>query len=413
VRWYLFLAFKQIFPSGRKFSIQTVFYTLSIMGVMMGVFLLFVSQSVMGGFGTMWKEKIINTGGDITIRSQQGTIYDYKKIIEYVQTVPGVRAAAPFAGGIGMVQYQGISIFPKVIGLDVKQGPNVIPIHEFLLRSSLEELDDESVFLSYSIANSLGANIGATVEFYTPLMYERLKEDEIILPRELTVAGFYETGWPDLDKNTIFVSLDLMQEFYGMGDGIHEINIRLSPETEPNAIVKHLNETLPYPLKALTWEERARDFLWILGFERIMIFLMTMPINIVGAFVIVCTQLLTVVRKTREIGLIQALGGTPRQIMAGYCFQGFFLGVLGTLLGITLALTFLHFKDQLIDFAAKITGSKAIIEAFYSFSSLPVTYSTRDFVIIVLSALILSTMASVIPSFMAARKTPAQALRNE
>lgn len=410
--WYFYLALKQLLPSRGRLSLHAVFYLLSIAGITLGVFLLIVSQSVMGGFGKMWREKIIKTGGDLSIVSNQ-LIFDYQPFMESLANEPDITAVAPFAEGIGLLQYQGIPALPTVIGLDPELGPSVIPIEEFLVISTLDALDDEAVFLSTSLARSLGVSVGDSVEFHTPLMIERIKQDEILLPRELLVAGLYETGWPDFDRNSIVVTLGLMQEFYALEDGIHRLIIKLEPNQTAAPVSARLNETLPAHLRAMTWSERASDFLWVLGFERFMVFVLTIPINLVGGFVIVCAQLLTIISKTREIGLLGALGGTRQQLIASYCFQGFMLGGIGSILGAMLAVTFLHFKDNIVHALAWLTGSQQILESFYAFSALPVQYTLSNFVIITASAIFLATLASVLPALIAARKNPADALRTE
>ena len=408
--WYCYLAFKQLFPSGRRLSLQSVFYLLSLIGVMLGTFLLLVSQSVMGGFGEMWKQKITQTSGEINIVSQQ-PIVDYERWIALLEKQPGVQALAPFAQGIGLLQYRGRPALPAVIGLDVERGPSVLPIETFLLSQNLEDLDDDSVLLSTALARSLGLGVGDVVEFYTPLLIERIKEEEFLMPRELLVVGLFETGWPDFDRNSMVVTLELMQEFYGLDDAIHRIALQLEPGAEVDAVSAQLNTLLDYPLRAITWREQASGFLWVLGFERFMVFVLTIPINLVGGFVIICAQLLSIVSKTREIGLLGALGGTPRQLMAGYCFQGFLIGALGAGFGLGLGTLFLYFKDAIVQGLAILTGSEGVLQQFYAFTALPVTYSITNFVLIFLSAVVLSTLASVIPALIVSRKKPADALR--
>lgn len=410
--WYCYLALKQLFPSRGKLSLHAFFYLLSIVGVTLGVFLLVVSQSVMGGFGEMWREKIIKTGGDLNIVSNR-LIFDYEPLMKVLADDPDIAAVAPFAEGIGLLQYRGVPALPTVIGLDVEFGPEVIPIRDFLVESTLDALDDEAVFLSTSIAQRMGVTVGDSVEFHTPLMIEKIKQDEILLPRELLVAGLYETGWPDFDRNSIVVTLGLMQEFYALEDGIHRLIIRLEPNREAATVSKRLNKKLPSDLASITWSERASDFLWVLGFERFMVFMLTIPINLVGGFVIVCAQLLTIISKTREIGLLGALGGTRQQLMASYCFQGFMLGGIGSILGSILAILFLHFKDNIVHALAWLTQSQQILESFYAFSTLPVQYTIQNFIIIITSAIFLATLASILPAFIAARKKPADALRME
>lgn len=143
-----------------------------------------------------------------------------------------------------------------------------------------------------------------------------------------------------------------------------------------------------------------------------MLFLLLFII-LVAAFAIAVAQLLTVLRKTREIGLLEAMGAKPRQLATLYCFQGFFIGLAGTILGSFAAVAALHYRDPIVSFLAHITHSRAALEQFYQFSQLPVFYDPKDFIVISVATLAISTAAGLVPALRAAYMKPAEALRSE
>src|SRR5208283_1486079 len=183
--WYLYLALKQLFSSG-----QRLFFTLvSAVSVALGVGLLIVVMSVMGGFGYEIREKIVDTQGDVTIRAS-GFIANSAAVESVIRKVPGVVATSAFAEGVVMLESEErpAPVFPTIHGFDMDTVGRVIPLGRYITGGSLDELDDDSIILSSLLANQIGAGPGSKVEVYTPLALEKAKnDDEILLPSALTV----------------------------------------------------------------------------------------------------------------------------------------------------------------------------------------------------------------------------------
>lgn len=144
-----------------------------------------------------------------------------------------------------------------------------------------------------------------------------------------------------------------------------------------------------------------------------MIFFLLTFIIVVAAFSVASSLLIAVVRKTREIGLLGALGGRPRQVAACFCFQGFFIGLAGTALGLALGFTFLHFRNDMVRLFTELTGSEQVLTRFYQFSQLPAHTAQSDVALIVACAVVISTLAGLLPAWRAARLNPVEALRSE
>jgi len=239
--WYFHAARKQIFPSGRIVSFSALF---SILGVFLGVAVLLIVQSVMNGFVNDIKSSLANTNGDIRIFGD-GLIEDWEPIVSDIEQRPDVAAATPFSQGVVMVQSANIPIFPFVWGLDLERGPNVLPVEDFMVAGDLAALDDRSVLVSIGVARQLGVHLGSSIEIYTPLMLDRMKNDEILLPLSMRVGGVFESGWNEVDANTIIVTLRTMQELYGLGDRVHGISVKLEPGTDSETAAAR--KTFPHP----------------------------------------------------------------------------------------------------------------------------------------------------------------------
>ena len=408
--WPLYLAVKQLFPTGRV----SFFTLISVAGVSLGVALMLVSTSVMGGFGHQIQRMIIDTQGEVQVRARTPIGRDVAGQIERaLAATPSVAAAAPYASGVVMLEYASRPAFPAVQGFDVAKMKQVIPLQKYLVAGSLDELDDDAVILSSLLASSLGVQVGEKVNVYSPLMLERMKNNEVLLPREVRVAGIFQIGHQQLDSSTVLCSLRLMQDLYGLEKMVHGYNVRLKAGAEPEIAAEAITAALPPGVRALTWFEANAEFQSVLSFERNMIFFLLTFIIVVAAFSITSSLLMSVVRKTREIGLLGAMGGGAREVALCFCAQGLVIGAGGTLLGLAGGFALLHFRDDLVHFIARMTMGEATFVKFYQFSALPAFTTVRDVVIIVVFSLLASTLAGLIPAWRAARLKPVEALRAE
>ena len=408
--WYLYHALKQLFPSGRFFSF---FSLMSIMGVMLGVCVLIIVQSVMNGFGEGIRQRLVETEGDIRIRSSE-VINDWEAVYEKLEQEDRVVAASPYAEGVVMLQHENRPQFPLVRGIDPLTAESVLPMEQFLTVGQMEDFDDEGVFLGEGLAYSLRAGPGSIIEVFTPLMLERLKQDEVLLPREFKVVGLFRTGSPQVDGNTMITTLRVMQELYGLRDGAHGLTLRLRPGVDAFSYSRELEAgVLREGLDAVSWLESNRDFLFVVEQEKRIISFILIFIILVASFSIAIALMMAVIRKTREIGLLVAMGARPRQVAYSFCFQGFVIGGLGTLMGIAMALVCLHFRLPILTAYTKLTNSEVNFLGVYDVYEIPVHYLASDFITVSCFAVIISTLAGLLPAFRAARLKPADALRSE
>ncbi|MBW8780569.1 MAG: ABC transporter permease [Verrucomicrobia bacterium] len=409
--WYLYLALKQLFPTGKRFPFFTA---ISVLGVALGVALLVVSISVMGGFGREIRRMIVDTQGDVQIRAG-GLINDPKALMRIVAKVPGVVGVTPFAEGVGMLEYDRKPVFPIIQGVDLTHVNDVIPLSRYIRVGSLDDLDDDTVILSSQLAYSIGAQIGGKVQISSPLLIEKLKSDEVFLPRELTVVGIFEIGHQQLDSNTVIVTLRRMQDLYGLGGAVHGLDVKITPGLDADEAARRINAVLPPAagVEARSWIELNQQFLFVLQLEKNLIFILLIFIVVVAAFSVTSSLLISVVRKTREIGLLGALGGGSREVALCFCLQGLFIGVSGTLSGLALGFGFLACRNDVLRLFTWLTDSQEALERYYQFSRVPAYLAPGDLTMIIVCTIVISTLAGILPAWRAARLKPVEALRSE
>jgi lipoprotein-releasing system permease protein len=408
--WYMYLALRQLAPSGRRLG--SVFFFLSVLGVALGVAVLVIVQSVMGGFGQVHRERIIDTSGHLDITEGGYPFQGGYELADSIRKREDVVQVTPYARGFVMARSGNVPVFPAIYGLSYEENP-VFAIGQYLVSGSLDDLYDDTVLISQSLAQQLGVWVGSEIEVFSPVMIERLQSNEMVLPRALTVAGIYSIDWNQEFLPGILCTLRTMQDLYGMGDAVHGVAIRLVDDADEIAVAAELQAEFSSRKRVLTWKEKWADFLWVLDLEKTMMLFLNLFIVAVAVFAIAIAQLLTVVRKTREIGLLAVIGGSRTGVLGLYCFQGFFIGLLGAALGVGIALLGLSFRDPIINFLAELTGSRDTLIQYYYFANLPVDFDVREITSIALLATGLATLASLLPAWRAARLKPAETLRIE
>lgn len=406
--WWLYIALKQLFPSGKGVSF---FAAVSVLGVALGILGLFGTQSVMNGFHAQIGVKLRDTTGDIIIRNYGRPMYDQDAICKTLESFPEVVRTERVATGPVMMLSHNVPIFPMLRSYDTVKNVSALPLREngFIKMGKLDDLDDDSIIIGSRLAAINGISVGDTVEIFSPTMLDKLKKDEVPMPVSLEVVGLLNTDYSEVDSNVALVSLRRMRDLYNLGDGAHSVVARLKDGVSCRAFAEKLSLNPAIPHRVSTWLTANEGFLRVIKMEKVMMSLIIFLIILVASFSICISLYTSVLRKTREIGLSGAMGARPCQIALTYCFQGLVIGVLGSVCGILLTLLVLHFREPLVEI---IVGREALTE-FYHFAHLPVKYDVSDAVNACAFAITLCTLAGVLPAIRAARLKISEAMRND
>lgn len=412
MKWWLYIALKQLFPTGKVVSF---FAAVSLLGVALGVLGLFGTQSVMNGFHSEISLKLRDTTGDVIMRNYGRPMHSLETLKERLKSMPEVESVEFVAQGPVMMVVNNVPVFPMLRSYDTISGECALPIREknFVRMGSIDDLDDDSIILGQRLAASVGAGVGDNVDVFSPTMLDKIKRDEVPMAVSLDVVGLLATDYSQVDSNIALVSLRRMRDLYNLGDGSHSIAIRLkeSAKDSAEAFAKKLvdEDIVPRSYYVTTWLGANEAFLRVIKMEKVMMSLIIFLIILVASFSICISLYTSVLRKTREIGLSAAMGARPLQIAATYCFQGFAIGLFGSILGLLLTFLLLHFRAPIAEF---IVGREALIE-FYHFARLPVKYELKDALWACGFSIVLCTLAGFLPAIRAARLKASEAMRNE
>ena len=412
MKWWLYIALKQLFPTGKVVSF---FAAVSLLGVALGGLGLFGTQSVMNGFHSEISLKLRDTTGDVIIRNYGRPMHSLETLKERLKSMPEVESVEFVAQGPVMMVVNNVPVFPMLRSYDTISGECALPIRgkNFVRMGSIDDLDDDSIILGQRLAASVGAGVGDKVDVFSPTMLDKIKRDEVPMAASLDVVGLLATDYSQVDSNIALVSLRRMRDLYNLGDGSHSIAIRLkeSAKDSAEAFAKKLvdEDIVPRSYYVTTWLGANEAFLRVIKMEKVMMSLIIFLIILVASFSICISLYTSVLRKTREIGLSAAMGARPLQIAATYCFQGFAIGLFGSILGLLLTFLLLHFRAPIAEF---IVGREALIE-FYHFARLPVKYELKDALWACGFSIVLCTLAGFLPAIRAARLKASEAMRNE
>jgi len=357
---------------------------------------------------------------------------DWRTLKTKIDNTPGVVATAPYIQGPVIVEFQNRRLAPLIRGINPAQEEKVIPLQKFIKYGKLD-LEGESTVLGIELARKLQVSIGDKITVYSPgnvgQMLDTIKklenakgEDEkkavdelrdVILPKELTVTGIFETGHYLHDSEFLLVPVYTGQELYGLGDALHGITVKTDNPYGAERVKQAIQQFLEPPQYAQTWIEMNRQYFEAVRLERTVMFFLLFFIVVVAAFGIMSTLITVTVQKRREIGIMKALGANIAQIIWIFLGQGTVVGLFGTLTGLGLGMTLIRYRNEFSHWLASTLHIEIFPREVYQFSSIPAEVIPRDVAIICISAFFICSVAALIPAYFAARLDPVKALRYE
>lgn len=421
----LFLALRYLKPKRTFVSIITL---VSILGVTLAIALLIVVIAVMTGFERELQRKVIGFEPHVVVRNP-GVLENWSEIREQALAMPNVTAVAPFVQAPVIIEFQNMRMAPKIRAVDPELEEKVVNLRPFIIEGAYD-LEGSKTILGSDLARTLGARVGDTISVYSPRNLDEVlgeldraetdggKVDtsmirQMILPIDLEVAGIFESGRYLYDSDFLIVPLHIGQELYNLGGAVHGLAVKTSDPYQAGVVKEELEETLQPPDYALTWIDLNKQMFDAIHTERNVMFIILTIAIVVAAFCIMNTQITTTVQKTREIGVMKALGARTSQIIGVFFVQGIVIGVFGTAGGLALGVGFVHIRNDFSRFLRSAFGIEVFPASIYQFSEIPAEIVPQDLLVICTSAFVICSLAALIPAWFASRLDPVKALRYE
>ncbi|MEW6002420.1 MAG: lipoprotein-releasing ABC transporter permease subunit [Nitrospirota bacterium] len=407
MNYQLFIALRHL-KAKKRFKGISINSAISVGGVAVGVMALLVVLSVMSGFHEDLQNKILGVNAHVIVLSYTGTMSGYEEIIRKIKGEEDIVSSAPFIMGQAMVSYgkKAHGVFLK--GIDPEREVKTTEIFKYIKEGNVRDLSAKDkipgVVLGKELANLLGVFKGDMVNIISPL-------GEIgplgILPkvRQFRVAAIFEVGMFEYDTNLVLTDIRSAQEFFGMGDDVTGIELRLDDIYKAPPVREMLNKKLGFPFYAKDWMQMNRNLFSALKLEKFAMFIILILIILVASFNIVSTLIMNVIERRGEIAILKAMGATNKGIMSIFMLQGLLIGLFGTIIGVVggYILSYILNTYQIIKLPADV----------YYLSHLPVRMKFFDFITVSLSAVIISFLATIYPAWQAARLNPVEPLRYE
>jgi len=403
--------------SRRGSSLLSLISVIAIGGVAVGVSALILIMGVMNGLQRDLRDKILVGSPDIRVLTAGDDLRmeRWQEALGRVRTTPGVLAAAPVVLTQGLVGRgtQGFTTAAQVVGIE-PPGPNAPDVTSVRQHAVLGDFTFRTgdgarrgAVLGKRLADQLNVFPGDRVSIVTRAGVTMNPVTGTPVPtfEEFTVTGVFETGMYEYDNTYLYIDLPLAQRLAGLGQAVTGIEVRTSDRWRANEVARTLSDRLGFPYFTRDWQEQNSSLFQALKLEKLGMSVILLLIVVVAAFNIVSTLTMVVTDKTREIGILKAMGLPARSVRRVFFLQGLVIGIVGTGIGLVLGLAgavlLEHYKFIRLD------------PSVYFIDHLPVSTEPSDVFVTALASVAIAALATLYPALQAAKLYPLEAIRHE
>jgi len=406
-----YIAYKFL-KSNKTSRFTSIISKSSIIGIALGIAAIIVVMSIMNGFHSEMRNKILSMVSHVVVTENNYTLQNWDKLKYEIDKNLLVSGSAPYVEGQAMISFK-----DNVHGIQLK---GIVPQYEKLVTSLSENivegdindigLKPYQISIGIDLAKKMNLSVGDKITLVIPRVNSTLIG---VVPRikRFEVSSIFNFGMQQYDKNLVFISMDEAQLLYDLGDDITGLRLKLfdlfkSPSMS-NSIKKNINSKYI----VIDWTMMNKNFFKALQMEKTMLMLLMFLIVLVATFNIISSLFMVVSEKKSDIAILKTIGMNSKSIMFIFILQGTFLGALGIIFGLILGLLITLNLDYIVMFIEYIIGHNLLDSDIYMISSVPAQIHLQDLVYVSLISFIFSILATVYPSLTASRTMPAETLK--
>ncbi len=393
MKWELFVALRYL-TGRRKEKFISVISLISILGITIGVGALIIVIAVMSGFDNDLKDKIIGIHSHMVAESDYG-IKNIDDVMNKIEDVPHVVATSPYVHGQVILKSKDDVMGIILRGVDPDRELRVNKFGSYITRGDLD-LKKDGIVIGSELARKLKVKLNDSVSIIS---------HALVKGQSLRVCGIFKSGMYDYDLNLAYVHIKRAQQIFGIGDLASGISIKTDNAFNAVSAKRNIQKVLRYPYAVRTWMDSNKNLLSALKLEKTVMFLIVTLIVMVACFNIASTLIMTVLEKTKDIGILKSIGATNGSVMRIFTIEGCIIGLIGTTLGTIFGVA--------SSWMLKTYKFIALPKDVYYIDRLPVNLQWQDVSIIIVASLALSLLATIYPSYQASRLDPVEALRYE
>jgi len=409
IPYELFISLRYL-KARKKQAFVSVISFISIGGVAIGVMALIIVLGVMTGFSDDLRTKILGAKSHLVIYQLGAGMPDYREIIKEVKTVAGVVSATPAILNQVMISSPSNTVGPMIKGIDPASAPTVTNLGSIIKEGTLQDLDKElpsglpGIILGKELALILGVVTGDEIKIISPF---GTMTPAGMVPRasRFQVVGIFDSGMYEYDSSLAYVSLAQAQNFFNQPDVATEIEVKVEDIYRVKQLSLKIQEHLGARYQVRDWMEMHKNLYAALKLEKMAMFIILVLIILVASFNIVGTLIMVVRDKHKDIAILKSMGAQSLSIMKIFILEGLIIGLTGTVLGILGS-----FVVAALQNTYHIVGLPPDV---YYISHLIIKITPRDLILVTVSAISISLMATLYPSWQAAQLDPAETLRYE
>jgi lipoprotein-releasing system permease protein len=422
---------------------------LSIFIVFIGVFMLIVVISVMNGFQSQIKDKILDVDAHITVTNstleQRGEgIRNYNELSKKIRNMKGVKSLSPFVQGQGLFRYRSYISPVMLRGMGEVNGM-AEDMKKFIVQGPKKFNSLHDVFIGSEMAWNYNLKIGSQIELIVPKGQLSVRTGVTPGIGAYRVAGFFKTGYYEFDTKLVVLSFNAAQRLFDIGDVAWGLGLKVNDIYKMETIASNVRARVGFSYDVQTAEQRNQNLFYALRLEKLIMTIILFLVIVSAGFTIMGTLVMVVMEKRKAIGILKSMGAKPISIMVIFIMEGFLIGVIGSILGVVFGLAASLNLEAIIKWVEiKINNSMVLFynilgffyevinrvlgtdlhtgiyqnvslvpKNVYYIDTIPTEINPEFVVMISIFAVFLATVAAIFPSWQASRQRPVETIRYE